>query len=116
MTDLDLCYLPAGEALRRFKARELSPVELMQAVIERAEEIAPKINPFADRSRKSAYEDPCTIPNTSGRPSAGCPSHHARHRAAHRNVRSRLVDAASCVQGCGGHSSNAITISDPRSR
>ena len=35
MSDLDLCYLPAGEALRRFKAKTLSPVELMTATIAR---------------------------------------------------------------------------------
>ncbi|RVA90486.1 hypothetical protein EN912_31400, partial [Mesorhizobium sp. M7A.F.Ca.CA.004.02.1.1] len=29
MTDLDLCYMPASEALRLFKAKKLSPVELM---------------------------------------------------------------------------------------
>ncbi|PZQ99360.1 MAG: amidase [Cereibacter sphaeroides] len=37
MTDTDLVYLPAHEALRRFKAGTLSPVELMEATIQRAE-------------------------------------------------------------------------------
>lgn len=46
MTDLDLCYLPAAEALRRFKAKTLSPVELMSAVIARAETTKDKINAF----------------------------------------------------------------------
>ena len=46
MTDLELCYLPAGEALRRFKAKKLSPVELMKAVIARAEATKKKINAF----------------------------------------------------------------------
>lgn len=46
MTDLDLCYMPASEALRRFKNRSLSPVELMRAVIERAQEVEPRINAF----------------------------------------------------------------------
>ena len=44
MSDLDLCYLPAGEALRRFKAKTLSPVELMTATIARAEATKKKIN------------------------------------------------------------------------
>ena len=44
----DLAYLPATEALRRFRARELSPVELMTAVIERAEAAEPVINAFAE--------------------------------------------------------------------
>lgn len=46
MSDLDLCYLPAHEALRRFKARELSPVELMEAVIARAEAVKDPVNAF----------------------------------------------------------------------
>jgi amidase len=46
MSDEELCYLSATEALSRFKARTLSPVELMQAVIVRAEKVEPKINAF----------------------------------------------------------------------
>ncbi len=46
MPDLDLCYLTAGEALRRFAAKSLSPVELMKAVIARAEAVEPAINAF----------------------------------------------------------------------
>jgi amidase len=42
----DLCYLPATEALRLFKAKKLSPVELMQAVINRAEATADTVNAF----------------------------------------------------------------------
>jgi Asp-tRNA(Asn)/Glu-tRNA(Gln) amidotransferase A subunit family amidase len=42
----DLCYLSAVEALAAFKARKLSPVELMRAVIDRAEAVEPKINAF----------------------------------------------------------------------
>ena len=44
----DLHYLPATEALRLFRARELSPVELVTAVIERAEAVEPVINAFAE--------------------------------------------------------------------
>ena len=45
----ELHHLPAGEALHRFRTRELSPVELMEAVIARAEEVEPVINAFAQR-------------------------------------------------------------------
>jgi len=38
--------LSAAEALRRMRARELSPVELMEAVIRRAERVEPAINAF----------------------------------------------------------------------
>jgi amidase len=46
MSDLDLCYMSATEALKRFKSRKLSPVELVRALIERAERVEPKINAF----------------------------------------------------------------------
>ncbi len=48
MHDDDLCYLGASEAVALFKARKLSPVELMEAVIARAEIAEPTINCFAD--------------------------------------------------------------------
>jgi Asp-tRNA(Asn)/Glu-tRNA(Gln) amidotransferase A subunit family amidase len=46
MNDIDLCYLPATEALRHFRARELSPVELLQAQLARAQQIEPVVNAF----------------------------------------------------------------------
>ncbi len=46
MTDLDLCYLPATVAIELFKARKLSPVELMAAVIARHEATHQSINAF----------------------------------------------------------------------
>ncbi|TDJ35887.1 MAG: amidase [Gammaproteobacteria bacterium] len=49
MNDDDLCYVSATDALARFRARTLSPVELMEAIICRAESIAGTVNPFADR-------------------------------------------------------------------
>lgn len=45
----DLVYLDAAAALRRFAARELSPVELMHAIIERTEKVEPTINAFSER-------------------------------------------------------------------
>ena len=49
MKNTELNYLSATAALERFRARTLSPVELLDAVIGRAEEIAVSVNPFADR-------------------------------------------------------------------
>jgi aspartyl-tRNA(Asn)/glutamyl-tRNA(Gln) amidotransferase subunit A len=43
----DLHYLPAAEALRLFRARKLSPVELTQALVDRAAKVEPTINAFA---------------------------------------------------------------------
>jgi Asp-tRNA(Asn)/Glu-tRNA(Gln) amidotransferase A subunit family amidase len=42
----DLHRLSAAEALRLMRGRELSPVELMEAVIRRAEQVEPAINAF----------------------------------------------------------------------
>ena len=46
MSDLELCYLTATEALDRFRKKKLSPVELTKALIARAEKIQPKLKPF----------------------------------------------------------------------
>jgi aspartyl-tRNA(Asn)/glutamyl-tRNA(Gln) amidotransferase subunit A len=45
----DLPYLSATQARKMFEARELSPVELMRAVIERTEKIEPVVNAFTER-------------------------------------------------------------------
>lgn len=45
--NIELCYLSAVEAIQRFKARTLSPVELLEALIQRAEQVEPKINAFS---------------------------------------------------------------------
>lgn len=49
MSDTDLCYLSACEALTRFKNRSLSPVELIQALIERSNESEEKIGAFTQQ-------------------------------------------------------------------
>lgn len=46
---LDLCYMPAAEQLRLFRARKLSPVEVLQAQIARAEAVEPVINALSHR-------------------------------------------------------------------
>ncbi|WP_067139555.1 amidase [Microtetraspora malaysiensis] len=50
----DLAYLPATEALRLFRSRELSPVELMAAVIDRAEAVEPQVNALSERTFEEA--------------------------------------------------------------
>jgi len=51
-----LVYLSAVEAMEQFKKRELSPVELMQAIIDRAEALEPKINAFSHTYYEEALE------------------------------------------------------------
>ena len=49
MSDLDLCYMSAREALARFRDKSLSPVELMKAVQARADDVEPQVNAFVFR-------------------------------------------------------------------
>lgn len=50
----DLAYLSATEALSRFQSKELSPVELLEAVFDRIDEVNPHINAFTAQSREEA--------------------------------------------------------------
>jgi Asp-tRNA(Asn)/Glu-tRNA(Gln) amidotransferase A subunit family amidase len=45
----ELCYLTATEALAHFNSGALSPVELLTAVLDRAEQVDATVNPFADK-------------------------------------------------------------------
>ena len=49
MSDLELCFLSANELVSRFKARTLSPVDVLKAQIAQAEAVEPEINAFCDR-------------------------------------------------------------------
>lgn len=79
MTDLELCYMSATEAIRRFKDRSLSPVELMAAIIARAEAVEPVCNLFThsyfdaamDQARKA--EAKYAKPGARVRPLEGIP-------------------------------------------
>jgi len=53
----DLCYLSAAEAVRLFRTRQLSPVELAEAVIARAEAVEPTINAFAETRYEQALAE-----------------------------------------------------------
>ena len=46
--DVDLCYLTASEALKLFAERALSPVELMDAILRRIEQVNPRVNALGD--------------------------------------------------------------------
>ena len=71
MADDELCYISAIEAIARFKARQLSPVELMAAVIARAEAVNPVINAFTyqffDRAMDQAKAAEVRYAKTDGR-------------------------------------------------
>ena len=52
----ELCYLPATEMLHRFRDRSLSPVEVMEATIRRAERVEPAINALTHTFFDAALE------------------------------------------------------------
>jgi Asp-tRNA(Asn)/Glu-tRNA(Gln) amidotransferase A subunit family amidase len=54
--DLELCYVSAREQLEGFRRRELSPVEVLEAQIVRAEAVEPVINAFTDTFFDDALE------------------------------------------------------------
>lgn len=54
MAEEELHYLSATEALERFRSRELSPVELLEAVLARADEVEPVVNAFTARYDEEA--------------------------------------------------------------
>ncbi len=49
MTSVDLAYTSAVDALKLFKARKASPVELLATLIDRIQNVNPRINCLADR-------------------------------------------------------------------
>jgi amidase len=75
----ELAYLSATEAVARFAAHELSPVELVDALIARCEAVNPRVNAltytFFERAREQARaaEDVYLQPSGSPRPLEGVP-------------------------------------------
>jgi hypothetical protein len=72
--DLELCYMTATEALARFRARTLSPLELLDALIARSENINPQLNAltytFYERARDQAKKAEAKYQSSDGRLSA----------------------------------------------
>ena len=73
----ELCYLTAVAAIQQFKDKTLSPVELMQAVIDRAEQVEEEINAFAftyfDEAMQAAREAETRYGRGEERPLEGIP-------------------------------------------
>ena len=71
MSDCDVCYLSAREALARFRARTLSPLEVLDAQIARAEAVEPAVNALAYRffeeARAAARKAEARYMKTDGR-------------------------------------------------
>ena len=56
MSPADVCYLSALELRARYRRRELSPVEVVAAVLERTERLQPRLNAFVTVTRELAEE------------------------------------------------------------
>ncbi len=56
MNATDLCYTPATELLRLLRAKSLSPVELMRAVLERIDRLNPTVNAICTLAADAALD------------------------------------------------------------
>lgn len=60
MRDEDLCFMSASELAAKIRARDVSPVEVTDAVLERIDQLNPTLNAFCtrmdDEARGSASE------------------------------------------------------------
>jgi aspartyl-tRNA(Asn)/glutamyl-tRNA(Gln) amidotransferase subunit A len=63
MNDSELCFLSANDVLALFRAKALSPVELLDALIDRIEAIEPQINAVADRRYDEARAEAAAAAN-----------------------------------------------------
>lgn len=54
MPDRDLCFTPATRLLRLYRARRVSPLEVMEAVLARIDRLNPRLNAYVTVARESA--------------------------------------------------------------
>src|SRR5437879_9992210 len=52
--NVDVCFLPATELARLYRARKVSPLEVMQAVLARIDAVNPALNAYVTLARESA--------------------------------------------------------------
>ena len=70
--DDDICFFPATELARLYRARKVSPLEVMQAVLARIDAVNPVVNAYVTVARESAL-----AAARQGHPAAGPKGHHA---------------------------------------
>jgi len=56
MTPIDLCYMPASALVRLFRAKKVSPVEVMKAVLARIDAVNPLLNAYCTVAADSAMK------------------------------------------------------------
>jgi amidase len=57
VTPSDLCFVPATQLLRLYRARTVSPLEVMQAVLARIDAVNPALYAYVTLARESALAD-----------------------------------------------------------
>ena len=57
MSVSDLCFVPAVDLLRLYRARKVSPLEVMHAVFTRIDALNPKLNAYVTLDRESALAE-----------------------------------------------------------
>ncbi len=57
MADRDLCSTSASDLVRLLRARKVSPLEAMQAVLARIDRINPALNAYVAVARESALQE-----------------------------------------------------------
>jgi amidase len=53
----DICFVPAGELVRLYRARKTSPLEVMEAVLARIDAVNPAVNAYVTVARESALAE-----------------------------------------------------------
>ncbi len=54
MAERDLCLTPATDLVRLYRAKKISPLEVMQAVLARIDQVNPQVNAYVTVARESA--------------------------------------------------------------
>jgi amidase len=72
----DLCFVPAGELVRLYRARKTSPLEVMQAVLERIDLVNPAVNAYVTVARESALAEARRATRALGRKGRPLPPLH----------------------------------------
>jgi amidase len=72
----DLCFLPATELGRLYRARKVSPLEVMQAVLARIDAVNPAVNAYVTVARDSALAEARRATRSLGRKATSLPPLH----------------------------------------
>lgn len=75
-TNRDICFVPASELVRLYRARKTSPLEVMQAVLARIDAVNPAVNAYVTVARVSALAAARRATRALGRRGAPLPALH----------------------------------------